>query len=194
MRRAAVALLVLMPVLPVPGPDVGYWERAYSGQRLEIIFPADTYHRLPGGSVAFTVSYPIWASQDMLVDPNTRIYLVRDYDFLVSSDVSWNAHTKGMYKGWLYLNGTDPSTGMPQRLIEGGTDDWGDIAGCAGIDLFPDEIRLAIGWFHLFPPGPRDAGEIVSERDEWRLLVSFGPRPPGERYRCNADREGTLGL
>ena len=87
------------------------------------------------------------------------------------------------YEGWLYLNGADPATGLPQRLIKGGTDDWDDVAGCARIDLFPNEIRLVIGWFHPFRPGPRYAGVVVSQRDEWRLLVSFGPRFDGERYR-----------
>lgn len=181
--RLAVALLALLPVLPASDCDFD--------ERLEIVFPADTYHRLPGGFTAFTVPYPTWASQELLADPGTRILLIRDYHALVSSDVSWNAHTKGMYEGWLFLNGVDPATGMPQRLIEGGTDDYGHIAGCAGIDLFPDRIRLVIAWFHLFGPGPREAGEIVSERDEWKLVVSFGPRPEGDWYRCNADPEGT---
>ena len=62
-----------MPVLPVPGPEAGYRERGYGGQRLESRFDADTYHELPGGFVAFTAPYPIWASQEMLVDQRTRV-------------------------------------------------------------------------------------------------------------------------
>ena len=112
---------------------------------------------------------------------------MRDYDFLARSDALLSAHHTGWYEGWLFLNGTDPATGMPQRLIERGTNDWGDVGGCAGIDLFTDEVRLVIGWFHLFPLGSREAGELASERDEWRLLVSFGPRPDGEWDRRNAN-------
>ena len=82
---------------------------------------------------------------------------------------------------------------MLQQNIEGTTDD-GDVAGCAGIDLFPDEIRLVLARLHLFGPGPREAGRIVSEQDEWRLLVSFGPRPDGDEYCCNADPDGSAAL
>ena len=39
-----------MPVLPVPEPDVGYWERGYRGRRLEIRFDPATYERLPARS------------------------------------------------------------------------------------------------------------------------------------------------
>lgn len=185
--RLAVALLALMPVLPIPEPDVG-WESAFSGQRFEIRFDTDTDEPLPDEFVAFTEKYPIWASQAMVSHPGTRVRLVRDHDFLARSDES--PHHEGCYEGWLYLNGTGSATGMPQRRIEGGTDDYGDIAGCAGIDLFPDRIRLVIGWFHLFPLGPREAGRFVSERDEWMLLVSFRPRPEVEWDRCNGDPEG----
>ena len=192
--RLLVALLALTSVLPAQCLDAGGGERDDERQGIEIRFAAETYHELPGSFVAFTAPYPTWASQEMLVHPNTRIYLIRDYTFMAHHDEPFSAHHEGWYEGWLYLNGTDPATGMPQRLIEGGTNDRGGIGGCAGIDLFPDEIRLVIAWPRLFGPHRRDGYEKVSNRDEWRLLVSFGPRPAGERYRCNADPEGTLAL
>lgn len=186
-RRLAVAVLALMPVLPIPEPAVGL-EGSFCGQRLEIRFDPDAYGPLPDGFVAFTGKDPFWARQAMVSHPGTRVRLVRDHDYLARNDES--PHHEGSYEGWLYLNGTGPTTGMPQRLIEGGTDDYGDIAGCAGIDLFPDRIRLVIRWFHLFPLGLREPSRLVSERDAWMLLVSFGPRPEAEWDRCNGDPEG----
>ena len=194
----AALLLLLMPVFPIPEPADG-WEGTYGHRHYLIIrFDPDTYEQLvinepgqyPRRFVAFTAKYPEWASQAMLTHPDTRIRLSRDYDML-----SERPYNVGMYEGWLFLNGTDPNTGVPQRLVEGGThpDYPGQVSGCAGIDLFPDRVRLVIAYFHLFPPGPRVAGEIVSERDEWRIHVTFGPRPDGDWYRCNADPEGTLG-
>lgn len=102
-----------MPVMPIPEPDVG-WEGAYSGQRLAIRFDPDTYAPLLDGFVAFTEKYPIWASQAMLSHPGTRVRLVRDHDILARSDES--PHHEAWYEGWLYLNGTNPATGIRERV------------------------------------------------------------------------------
>lgn len=175
-----------------------------------IRFPASSYrsdwdamtnqdevgHGLGTDFVTFESPYPPCASRGELLQPGTRMLLVRDYHALARNDAPFSDHHEGSYEGWLYPNGVDPATGYEQFLIEGGThpDYPGQITNCAGIDLFPDRIRLVLAHFTLHDLGPREAGELVSERDEWQIEVSVGPLPEGpygDPYRCNADPEGS---
>ena len=145
---------------------------------------------------AIYFDYEPCASRWRLLQPGTRMFLVRDYDRLSHPDDPFSPDTRGHYEGWLYPNGTDPATGYPQFLIQGGAPpDWPNrVAGCAGIDILPGSVRLVLASGHLSGPHRRVAGEIVSERDDWRIVVSFGPLPEGpygDPYRCNADPEGS---
>lgn len=202
------------PAAPAAAAPVGDLE-----EPCRILFDPDTYREIergrtdsPGGGfrfahpaahivewlTTFTAPYPDCANRETLTDPGTRVALIRDYHALASSDVSWNAHTKGQLEGWMFLNGVDAVTGIPQRLIEGGTHDpydsgSGYVSGCAGIDLYPDRIVLTLNRGKL--SGVHNRGGTVgevSERDDWMLVAQPGPRPEGDRYRCNADPEGTL--
>lgn len=183
-----------LPPGPAP-PTAPHQPDCTDPENLEIRFPASSYSEPDGklGKKEFTAPYTTCVTRHLLTDPNTRVMLIRDPDYLAPSDTS--PYHKGIAEGWLFLNGVDPATGRPQRLTDGGTHEKGGVSGCAGIDLLDDRVRLQ---FHFVSvPGRVNRGGTVgwvNGRDEWRLEISFGPRPDsdwGDHYRCNSDPQGT---